>query len=66
MLTAGAYGSQMPSPAPGVNHHSTDLRPWLEQAGVSKIDKVRLEPTLFTADPIGDLEKAKQRARWPF
>jgi FMN-dependent NADH-azoreductase len=62
VLTAGAYGPQMPSPAFGVDHHSTYLRDWLEQAGVSKIDEVRFQPSLLTADPAGDLEGALQRA----
>ncbi len=62
VLTSGAYGPGMPSPAFGVDHHSTYLRDWLEQAGVSKIDEVRFQPSLLTADPAGDLEKAMQRA----
>jgi len=62
VLTSGAYGPSMPSPAFGVDHHSTYLRAWLEQAGVTKIDEVRFQPSLLTADPAGDLEKALQRA----
>ncbi len=62
VLTSGAYGPSMPSPAFGVDHHSTYLRDWLEQAGVTKIDEVRFQPSLLTADPAGDLEKAMQRA----
>ena len=62
VLTSGAYGPQMPSPAFGVDHHSTYLRDWLEQAGVSEIDEVRFQPTLLTADPAGDLKNAQRRA----
>lgn len=62
VLTAGAYGPAMPSPAFGVDHQSTYLRAWLEQAGVSEIDEVRFQPSLLTADPVGDLAAAQQRA----
>ncbi len=62
VLTAGAYGPTMPSPAFGVEHQSTYLRAWLEQAGVSGIDEVRFQPSLLTPDPVGDLAAALQRA----
>ena len=62
VLTAGAYSPTAPSPAFGLDHHSTYLRAWLNQAGVTAIDEVRLEPTLLTADPEGDLERAKCQA----
>ena len=62
VLTAGAFGPDLPSPAFGVDYHSTYLRDWLLQSGVTEIDELRFEPTLLTADPTGDLEKAKQRA----
>lgn len=62
VLTAGAYSPTAPSPAFGLDHHSTYLRAWLNQAGVTDIDEVRFQPTLLTADPAGDLERAKERA----
>ena len=62
VLTAGAYSPSVPSPAFGVDHHSSYLRDWLNQAGVTAIDEVRFEPTLLTADPVGDLERAKSEA----
>jgi FMN-dependent NADH-azoreductase len=45
-----------------VDHHSTYLRAWLNQAGVSKIDELRFQPTVLTQDPVGDLKRAKQAA----
>ncbi len=62
VLTAGAYSPSSPSSAFGLDHHSTYLRAWLNQAGVTEIDEVRFEPTLLTADPAGDLERAKGEA----
>ena len=62
VLTAGAYSPSASSPAFGVDHHSSYLRDWLNQAGVTAIDEVRFEPTLLTADPAGDLERAKSEA----
>ena len=60
-LTSGAYAQDFPSPAFGVDHHSTYLRDWLNQAGVTEIDELRFQPSLLTKDPAGDLEKANQR-----
>jgi len=62
VLTSGAYAPSFPSPAFGVDHQSTYLRAWLNQAGVSKIDELRFQPTLLTQDPAGDLERANQAA----
>jgi FMN-dependent NADH-azoreductase len=62
VLTSGAYAPSFPSPAFGVDHHSTYLRAWLNQAGVSKIDELRFQPTVLTQDPVGDLKRAKQAA----
>jgi FMN-dependent NADH-azoreductase len=62
VLTAGAYSPSAPSPAFGMDHHSSYLRDWLNQAGVTEIDEVRFEPTLLTANPVGDLERAKNEA----
>jgi len=61
-LTSGAYAPHFPSPAFGVDHHSTYLRDWLNQAGVMAIDELRFQPSLLTQDPAGDLKQAKQRA----
>jgi FMN-dependent NADH-azoreductase len=62
LLTSGAYAQHFPSPAFGVDHQSTYLRSWLNQAGVTDIDEVRFQPTLLTKDPADDLERAKHRA----
>jgi len=62
VLTAGAYADSFPSPAFGVDHQSTYLKSWLNQAGVTAIDDLRFQPTLLTADPQGALEQAKQAA----
>ena len=62
VLTAGAYADSRPSPAFGVDHQSTYLKAWLNQAGVTAIDEVRFQPTLLTPDPQGALEQAKQAA----
>jgi FMN-dependent NADH-azoreductase len=61
-LTAGAYAPHFPSPAFGVDHHSTYLRDWLNQAGVVAIDELRFQPSLLTQDPAGDLNQAEHRA----
>lgn len=62
VLTSGAFAQQFPSPAFGIDHHSTYLRAWLNQAGVKATDEIRFQPTLLTKDPAGDFEQAKQRA----
>jgi FMN-dependent NADH-azoreductase len=62
-LTSGAYGPSMPSPAFGVDHHSTYLRDWLNQAGVTDIEEIRFQPTLLNADPEGSLKAAVAAAR---
>ena len=62
VLTAGAFSPSASSPAFGMDHHSSYLRDWLNQAGVTAIDEVRFEPTLLTADPAGDFERAKSQA----
>lgn len=61
-LTSGAFATSSPSPAFGVDHHSTYLRSWLNQAGILAIDEIRFQPTLLTADPAGDFERAKNEA----
>src|ERR1700743_1271128 len=61
-LTSGAYGLSMPSPAFGIDHHSTYLRDWLNQAGVPEIEEIRFQPTLLTSDPEGSFEAAVSTA----
>ena len=56
-LTSGAFGPSMPSPEFGVDHHSTYLKAWLNQAGVTDIEEIRFQPTLLSPDP-----EAGQRA----
>lgn len=63
VLTSGAYGPAMPSPAFGTDHHATYLKAWLNQAGVADIAEIRFQPTLLTADPAGDFANAQQAAR---
>ena len=62
-LTSGAYGQSMPSPAFGIDHHSTYLRAWLNQAGVTDIEEIRFQPTLLNADPEGSFKDAVAAAR---
>lgn len=62
VLTAGAYADSRPSPAFGVDHQSTYLKAWLNQAGVIAIDEVRFQPTLLTSNPQDALEQAKREA----
>jgi FMN-dependent NADH-azoreductase len=63
VMTAGAYGPPAyPSPAFGEDHQSTYLRAWLNQAGIVDIDEIRFQPTLLTAEPEADAQKAEERA----
>jgi FMN-dependent NADH-azoreductase len=62
-LTSGAYGPSMPSPAFGVDHHSTYLRAWLNQAGVTDIEEIRFQPTLLNPDPESSFKTAVAAAR---
>lgn len=57
-LTSGAYGPDMPSPAFGIDLHSTYLRAWLNQAGVTDIEEIRFQPTLLNPDPKGSFDAA--------
>lgn len=61
-LTSGAFGPSMPSPAFGIDHHSTYLRDWLNQAGVTDITTIRFQPTLLNPDPAGAFEAAVAEA----
>ena len=60
-LTSGVYAPGV-APAFGIDHQSTYLRDWLHQAGVTEIDELRFQPSMLTADPAGDFEKACKRA----
>jgi FMN-dependent NADH-azoreductase len=62
VYTSGAFSAAAPSPAFGVDHHSTYMRSWLHQAGITDIEEIRHQPTLLTADPEGDFAKAKAAA----
>ena len=62
-LTSGAYGPSMPSPAFGIDHHSTYLKDWLNQAGVTDIEEIRFQPTLLNSDAEGSFKTAVARAR---
>jgi FMN-dependent NADH-azoreductase len=62
-LTSGAFGPSMPSPAFGVDHHSTYLRSWLNQAGVIDVEEIRFQPTLLNPDPEGSFKAAIAEAR---
>ncbi|NPU09694.1 FMN-dependent NADH-azoreductase [Bradyrhizobium sp. 83002] len=61
-LTSGAFGASMPSPAFGIDHHSTYLCDWLNQAGVTDITTIRFQPTLLNPDPAGAFEAAVAEA----
>jgi FMN-dependent NADH-azoreductase len=62
-LTAGAYALTQPAPAFGIDHQSTYLKDWLNQAGVVDIKDIRFQPSLLTADPEGDFKAAAAKAR---
>ena len=61
-LTSGAYGPEMPTPAFGVDHHSTYLRFWLNQAGITDIEEIRFQPTLLDPDPEAAFRAAVAKA----
>ena len=60
--TSGAYSPAMPSPAFGVDHHSTYMRAWLNQAGVTDIAELRYQPTLLDPETERAFEAAKRAA----
>jgi FMN-dependent NADH-azoreductase len=62
IYTSGAFSEAAPSPAFGVDHHSTYMRSWLNQAGITDIEEIRYQPTLLSGDPDGDFARAKQSA----
>lgn len=63
VLTSGVFSPDVRSSAFGTDHHSTYLRAWLNQAGVTDIVELRFQPTLLTSDPKVDFESAKLAAR---
>lgn len=62
VLTSGVYGPNMPTPAFGVDHHSTYLRSWLNQAGVTDVEIVRFQPVLLDPAPEAGFAAAKMAA----
>ena len=62
VYTSGAYSEAFPSPAFGVDHQSTYMQSWLNQAGVTDLEEIRHQPTILTADSDGDFARAKAEA----
>ena len=62
VYTSGAYSEAFPSPAFGVDHQSTYMQSWLNQAGVTDLEEIRYQPTILTADSDGDFARAKAEA----
>ena len=62
VYTSGAYSEAFPTPAFGVDHQSTYMRAWLNQAGVTDLEEIRYQPTILTADSEGDFVRAKADA----
>lgn len=62
VLTSGVFHEDVPGPEFGTDHHSTYLRDWLTQAGVTAIDEIRFQPTVLTDDPAQGLATARRRA----
>jgi FMN-dependent NADH-azoreductase len=62
VYTSGAFSEAAPSPAFGVDHQSTYMRAWLNQAGITDIEEIRYQPTLLSGDPEDDFARAKQAA----
>lgn len=60
VYTSGAFSPAAPSPAFGTDHHSTYMRAWLNQAGITDLAEVRYQPTLL--DPDSDAAFARARA----
>lgn len=47
----------------GKDFHSTYMDWWFGLVGIDKVVSNRHQPSILTADPAGDLEKARERAR---
>ena len=63
VLTSGAYSPGAPSPAFGVDHHSTYLTSWLNQAGIADVEQILFQPTVLSTDPEEDFARAIDVAR---
>ena len=59
--TSGVYAPGAPAKY-GVDHHSTYLSWWLDFIGVTQVETLRFQPSLLTADPVGDQAQAVARA----
>ncbi len=62
VYTSGAFSQALPQPAFGVDHQSTYMDSWLDQAGVTDREVIRYQPTILTADSEGDFTRAKVAA----
>lgn len=60
--TSGAYSTGAPSPAFGIDHHSTYMHAWLNQAGVTDISEIRYQPTLLDPESEASFARAKSAA----
>ncbi len=60
--TSGAYSISAPSPEFGTDHHSTYMRSWLNQAGVTDISEIRYQPTLLDPESEASFARAKSAA----
>lgn len=60
--TSGAFSPAAPSPAYGIDHQSTYMRAWLNQAGVTDIAEIRYQPTLLDPESDAAFERARQAA----
>ena len=61
VYTSGVYSPGAPK-AFGTDFHSTYFNDWLNFIGISDISEVRFQPTVLTADPGVDRDRAKQEA----
>ena len=62
VYTSGAFSPGVPGDAFGVDHQSTYMTAWLNQAGVTDISEIRYQPTILTTDSEGDFARAKAAA----
>lgn len=62
VYTSGAFSQAFPSPAFGVDHQSTYMDAWLDQAGVTEREVIRYQPTILTADTEADFAAARAEA----
>lgn len=60
--TSGAFSPGAPSPEFGTDHHSTYMRSWLNQAGVTDISEIRYQPTLLDPESEASFARAKSTA----